>query len=145
MTEEVVLTCIIPLVFLACGIGLLIGGFVSVARTRAFIAKAVETTGEVVELEEEPATEPGEPLTYRPVVSFVLDSKQRVRFKSMVHSNPPAYDVGESVSVLYEPNRPHEARIRSFTSLWLLALILIGLGLIFSVLGAGLLVGFIPL
>lgn len=83
----------------------------------------------------------GDAKTYRPVVTYVLPSGQRVKFKSLVHSNPPAYEVGEKVVVLYETTRPHEARIRSFDSLWLLAVILGGLGMVFSVVGAGLLVG----
>jgi hypothetical protein len=144
MSEQVVLSVVIPAVFLLCGIGLLIGGFVSVGRTRAFLRKAIETSGEVVDLLEEPPYESGESPTYRPVVSYVLPSSRRIRFQSMVHSNPPEYAIGESVAILYEPDRPHEARIRSFTSLWLLGIILVGLGMIFSALGAGLLLGGIP-
>jgi hypothetical protein len=43
--------------------------------------------------------------------------------------------------VLYHPNPPHDARISSFTDLWLLSLILGGLGVLFTALGAGLLLG----
>lgn len=139
MSEEVILSRIIPLVFLLSGIGLLIGATLNFTRTRAFLARAAEAIGEVVALEEEPPTEPGESHTYRPVVSFQIGANQRVRFESMAHSNPPQYKIGASVRVLYNPDRPNEARIRSFTSLWLLPVILGGLGLIFTGLGVGLL------
>ena len=144
MSEELFLSTILPSIFLACGIGLLIGGLIAAARTRAFLQKAIETAGEVIALEEEPAMEAGESCTYRPVVAFLLESQHKVQFKSMVHSNPPAYQVGEKVRVLYEKMRPQEARIKSFTSLWLLAMILVGLGSIFTILGVGLLMGLVP-
>src|SRR5688572_5990495 len=135
MSEDVILGQIIPLVFLISGIGLLIGAALKFTRTRAFLAKAAQAIGEVVALDEEPPTEPGESPTYRPVVSFQIDAHQTVRFESMAHSNPPQYKVGASVRVVYNPDRPNEARILSFTSLWLLPVILGGLGLIFTALG----------
>lgn len=145
MSDEIVLNRFIPLIFLRGGVGLLIGATLNVTRTRAFLAKAAEAIGEVVALEEAPPTDPQELQTYRPVISFQIGPSQRVQFKSMAHSNPPEYQVGASVRVLYDPERPDEARIRSFTSLWLLPVILGSLGLIFTGLGAGLLLGFIPI
>lgn len=100
---------------------------------------------EVVALEKVPPTETGELPTYRPVVSFRVGTAQTIRFQSIAHSNPPEYELGDSVRVLYDPGCPSEARIRSFTSLWLLPIVLGGLGLIFTVLGVVLLLGGIPL
>jgi len=139
MTEEFALTRLIPLVFLLSGIGLLIAAARYVRRTRAFLSRAAEATGEVVALEKEPATGTGDLCTYRPVVSFQSRSGQRTQFAALAHSNPPEYQVGDPVRVLYDPERPQEACIRSFTQLWLLAVLLGGLGLIFTALGAGLL------
>jgi len=144
MSEEIVLTLVIPLIFIVCGVGLLTGAGRYLVRTRAFLAKAKETIGEVVALEKVPPTESSELPTYRPVVSFRVGA-QTIRFQSIAHSNPPEYEPGASVHVLYDPARPGEARIRSFTSLWLLPIVLGGLGLIFTVIGLGLLLGGIPL
>jgi hypothetical protein len=141
MSEALFPSRVLPLIFLVCGIALLIAAARHALRTRAFLNVALEAVGEVVALEEEPAMEPGEPRSYRPVVSFSIGPKGRVRFKSMAHSYPPQYEVGASVRVLYHPNRPHDARIRSFIDLWLLSLILGGLGVVFTALGAGLLLG----
>jgi hypothetical protein len=144
MSDEVFLNRVLPLIFLLIGIGLLVAAARYLTRTRTFLGKSAEAIGEVIALEEEPATEPGDPRTYRPVVSFPIDSTRRVRFKSVAHSNPPEYEVGDSVRVLYDPDRPGDARIRSFTSLWLPLTVLGGLGLIFTALGAGLLLGYVP-
>lgn len=139
MSEAFFLDRVLPLIFLASGLALLIAAARHALRTRAYLGVASETAGEVVALEEEPAMEPGEPRSYRPVVSFSLGPRGRVRFKSMAHSYPSRYRVGDPVRVLYHPDRPHDARIRSFTDLWLLPLILGGLGAVFTTLGAGLL------
>jgi hypothetical protein len=144
MSDETVLSLIIPLGFLVCGIGLLTSAGVYLSRTRVFLAKAKETTGEVVALKEVPPTDTGESPTYRPVVLFQVGPRPPIRFESIAHSNPSQYKIGDSVPVLYDPESPYDARIRSFTSLWLLPLILGGLGLIFTAIGAGLLIWGIP-
>ncbi|MGQ0835150.1 MAG: DUF3592 domain-containing protein [Gammaproteobacteria bacterium] len=143
MSDEVALRYVIPLIFLLSGAGLLTGALVLLVRTRAFLARAAETVGQVVALDEEPLMEAGDPHTYRPIVSFQVAGTP-IRFESMAHSNPPEYEIGASVRVLYDRDRPSEARIRSFVSLWLLPMILGSLGFIFTVVGSGLLLGYIP-
>jgi hypothetical protein len=59
-------------------------------------------------------------------------------------SLPPAYHVGETVNVLYLESDPYDARIESFTSLWLLPMIFGGIGAIFPAVGAGLILGSRP-
>jgi len=144
MSDELFLSRVLPLIFLLVGVGLLTAATRYWIRTRAFLGTAAETVGEVVALEEEPPSEAGDPQTYRPVVSFPIGPSQWVSFASLAHSNPPEYEVGASVRVLYDPARPQDARIRSFTSLWLPLAVLGGLGLIFTALGTGLLLGYIP-
>ncbi|NMG74408.1 DUF3592 domain-containing protein [Aromatoleum diolicum] len=145
MSDEFFLGVVLPVIFLLAGGGLLATAARHGVRTRAFLDQAREAAGEVVALEEEPAMEVGDSRTYRPVVAFAMDSGQQVRFSSMAHSNPPAYELGASVRVLYDPERPHEARIRSFAELWFPLLLLGGLGGIFTALGAAILLGYIPL
>lgn len=145
MSDEMFLGVVLPVIFLLVGIGLLATATRHGLHTRVFLDKAREAAGEVVALEEEPAMEAGDSRTYRPVVSYATGSGQRVRFSSMAHSNPPEYELGASVRVLYDPERPHEARIRSFTELWMPLLLLGGLGGIFTALGAAILLGYIPL
>ncbi|WP_409062537.1 DUF3592 domain-containing protein [Streptomyces sp. SYP-A7185] len=74
------------------------------------------------------------PVAY-PVVEFTsADGKPRT-FESSMGSNPPSYDQGERVDVLYRADSPEDARIDGFVSLWLLPLIFGGIGLI--IIGAG--------
>ncbi|MEU3742327.1 DUF3592 domain-containing protein [Streptomyces sp. NPDC032198] len=69
------------------------------------------------------------PVAY-PVVEFTsADGKPR-SFEGSMGSNPPAYDQGERVDVLYRADSPGDARIDGFVSLWLLPLIFGGIGLV---------------
>jgi hypothetical protein len=76
---------------------------------------------------------------YFPVVEFVaLDGKRRTVPLSE-GSYPPAYEVGDEVTILYEPEHPLDARIKSFGSsalMWILPGItgILGIGFLAAVL-----------
>ncbi|MFF4359504.1 DUF3592 domain-containing protein [Streptomyces sp. NPDC001604] len=57
------------------------------------------------------------------------------QFRGSVGSNPPSYEAGERVEVLYRADSPQDARINGFASLWLLPLIFGGLGLLATGIG----------
>lgn len=81
-----------------------------------------EAMGKVVDFEVSPPTaESGE--TYAPIVSYVVDNKEYT-YSSSNSSDPPAFEIGEAVTVLYNPMQPSEARINTFFELWGLAAIL---------------------
>ncbi len=145
MSDEFFLNYVLPLLFLLIGIVLLVKAASHGNRTRAFLAGARESTGEVIALEEVPPQQPGADQleTYRPVVVFTAEGGRQVRFESMASSNPPRYSVGDKVPVIYDPERPSEARIHSFHDLWFAPALFGGLGLVFAVLGAALLTGMI--
>ncbi len=95
----------------------------------AVIAYRLETTGVVTEgvvtrLEESSSSEGG-CCTYSPVVEFVATNDQTYTFESENASDPPAYDIGERVEVLYDPNDPNTAQINKYSERWLMPIILI--------------------
>lgn len=49
---------------------------------------------------------------YAPVVSFKTRDGNKVTFESSFSSNPPAYEVGEKVTVFYPPDAPEKAIIK---------------------------------
>ncbi|MEU6661944.1 DUF3592 domain-containing protein [Streptomyces sp. NPDC046821] len=74
------------------------------------------------------------PMAY-PVVQFTsADGKLRT-FHSSMGSNPPAYDVGERVEMLYRADSPQDAKISGFFSLWLFPVIFGGIGLLVTGIG----------
>lgn len=80
-------------------------------------------TGEVVRLEESDSSEGG-CCVYSPVIEFDING-QTYSFEGDNASDPPAYEVGEEVSVLYDPADPDTAQINKWSERWLFPLIII--------------------
>jgi hypothetical protein len=73
---------------------------------------------------------------YYPVVMFTANDGKRRSVQLSEGSFPPAYEVGDEVTVLYEPEHPLDARIKSFGSsalMWVLPGITGVLGISFLV------------
>ena len=82
------------------------------------------TTGIVVRLEESDSSEGG-CCVYSPVIEFVANNDQTYSFEGDTASDPPAYEVGEEIPVLYDPTDPDTAQINKWSERWLFPLIII--------------------
>lgn len=127
-------------IFLLIGLILLYLGFAFFLRKRASLQKLTESvTGTVTELFSQRMTgsRGGYYTGTAPIVSFRTQSGEDMQFRSSVFSSPPAYQVGQEVTVIYDPFQPQTAIIRSslFLEFWFVPLILWGLGTIFSLVG----------
>ncbi len=76
---------------------------------------------------------------YYPVVQFVASDGKRRTVQMTEGSSSPAYEVGDEVVVLYEPDHPLDARVKSFGSsagMWILPAITgtVGIGFLVAVL-----------
>lgn len=81
------------------------------------------TTGVVTRLEESSSGDSG-CCVYSPVIEFEANG-QTFSFEGGNASDPPAYDVGEQVPVLYDPADPNTAQINKWTERWLFPIIII--------------------
>lgn len=95
---------------------------------QVFLKKAEITQGIVIQLL---SSRSENSITYHPVIVFVTKTGNKISFASSVSSNPPSYNEGESVEVIYDSDNPNKAEINSFTSLYLGIIILGSLGTIF--------------
>ena len=105
---------------------LFFGAFCLWGAYAATIAYRLETTGIVVPgivigLDESNTDGSS---TYSPVVEFTANG-QTYTFESDNASSPPAYQVGETVNVRYDPADPNTAQIDKLTERWLMPIILI--------------------
>lgn len=96
-------------------------------RTSKFIQTSHKAQGKVVELQE---SRSDNGTVFHPVYTFVDRSGAEQKIYSSMGSYPPAYQVGDAVNVLYDPQNPRSAEIEGFWSLWLVPLIL-------GIIGAG--------
>ena len=125
---------IISWVFPIVGVLLLVGALLLWNHSRQFVASAHTAQGTVVELIE---SRDSDGSTYKPVVRFTAVDGREVTYTESFSGNPPPYEVGETVEVLFNTDKPHKARIKGFMSLWLGSTILGGMGLIFAAIGGG--------
>jgi hypothetical protein len=115
--------------FLAVSLTMLgIAGFL-VWKTSHFLDRAVSAQGTIIALV--PVIRPNQSRTFAARFSFTTPAKQAVTITSKSSSNPPEFEVGESVAVLYLPNNPADARIDSFFQLWGASSIVGGIGTVF--------------
>ncbi|MDP5241313.1 DUF3592 domain-containing protein [Uliginosibacterium sp. 31-16] len=121
-------------IFGGIGVLLLAVAMLWFASTRSFVNGAQHVPGVVVQLE---ISRGDDSDVYYPIIGFQsLDGREHV-FRSSSGSNPPSYDQGEDVEVLYDPANPDKASINGFFALWGVVLIMGSLGLLFFAIGAG--------
>jgi hypothetical protein len=129
---RMVIPMMVGLLFFAIGIFIFISGISSVLKRKKQNAAALSTTGVVIAF----AREMGRGgYLYYPQVEFRLASGQAVRFQSAVGSSRAGFSVGQQVNVLYAAHNPQEAEIDGLTSMWLLPGCMIGMGILFTVIG----------
>lgn len=107
---------------------LFLGGFCLWGAYAGYVSWQLEQNGEtttgIVTRLEESSDGDGGCCVYSPVVEFEANG-QTYSFESDNASYPPAYDVGEQVSVLYDPSDPNAAQINKWTERWLMPVILV--------------------
>jgi len=129
---------IIKYVFTTIGALMLVGTFFAYTSASNFVEQSISTRGVVVEmLRSRPSSSSSNSYMYKPVVQFVDKNGSEIEFMSSTSSNPPSYGVGESVEVLYNPESPNDAKIKSFFSIWGVVTILGVIGVVFFAVGGG--------
>jgi len=83
----------------------------------------VAVVGTVVRLEKSSDSDGG-CCVYSPVIEFAAND-QTYSFESNNASDPPAYNVGEQVPVIFDPADPATAQINKWSERWLMPIILI--------------------
>jgi hypothetical protein len=123
-------------IFLAVGLVLLlIAGFLTY-KTKNFERTALKASGRVVDLVKRHGSSGGNSRTYSPVVIYTDDKGVEHRYTANFSSNPPAYEVGETLTIYYDPWDPDNASIAGWGS-YLGAVIVGGLGLLFGLISLG--------
>jgi len=124
---------IIGIVFGLVGLLLAAIGVFIWMRTRAFMSTAQETKGTVTHMISSSGSEGG--MVYAPVFKFTTIQGQVIEVEEKVYSNPPQFQTGQAVDILYDPEDPNRARVKKWSSLYFVPLLLGGMGMIFGCIG----------
>ena len=135
--EKILLT----LFCLAIGTVFGVVGLLLLVDTLRFLRKAVRTKGRVVGYEEREgpiADGPGSMTYHYPNVEFENRQGQKQCVTMALGSDRKCYTEGSTVPILFNPECPCEAKIKSFSDLWLFPLGFIigglaGVGMVFGI------------
>ena len=122
----------IGLLFFLIGFGVLIGGIFSVFKVRRQFAHSAKATGKVFSFGKISGQHG---FLYCPQVEFQTPNGQTFRFQSETGTQPPAYQVGQQVQVVYQITNPNQAEINSAMALWFAPGCMLLMGLAFTGLG----------
>jgi hypothetical protein len=123
-TPARVLLLLIMWVFLGMGLLFLAGALIWAHFTRQFLRSSITTQGRIVALLPVRSTGRHHYLVYAPVFRFDVPGTHFATVVSHNSSSPPAFEVGQVVTVRYQPGHPEKAVIDSFEQLWLGELVL---------------------
>ncbi len=133
-------------VFLA-GTGLIVISILIGMHVNNFRKNAISVQGTVIALaatKSTPTTSQdrtrSDRYTYSPVVRFITQRGKAIEFSSDTGTKKAAYKKGDTVEVLYLPSSPEKAKINDFLSLWMMPVVIGGIGLIFFALGSGIII-----
>ncbi|QHG14682.1 DUF3592 domain-containing protein [Nostoc sp. ATCC 53789] len=130
------------------GVGSIIAvtGIMIALNTRSFVTSAIPAQGTIIDLVQRSSTDKKgrSSYAYYPVIKFTARSGETTVFESNSGSNPPEFAKGQQVEILYSPEKPNSAMIKSWLSLWFLPVMLTGLGSIFALVGGVVLIKSFP-
>ncbi len=121
------------IIFGGVGLILLAVGAYLYFREAAFLGRAQQATGRVTDLYYSSDSDGGG--SYCPSVEFTTRAGQTVSYDSNVCSDPPAYQVGQQVRILYDPQHPQDAQLTGLWGQYAAVIILFLIGVPFSLIG----------
>jgi hypothetical protein len=106
-------------------------GAVGTFQTVTFVSQSKEAQGTVVGWKDRSikSGNPGEQNSRYPRIQFQTENGQLIVFTSKVGFQGGGYRLKQSIPVLYNPDKPTDAYINSFASLWLFSVGFLGIGL----------------
>lgn len=121
-------------ILLIIGLALLVLGIISFINARRLM-----TTGDLVQatvVENIPSRGNEGGTMYTPLMEYSIDGSVR-SFSPTARANPPAYAIGEKVSLIYDPHNSSDIRIRSYWGVYLGSNILLAVALPMILIGIG--------
>ena len=111
------------------GVFVLAGGIYLTYNTFGLLGRSITTTATVVNLQYSQ-----EGMAY-PVLQFTDKIGTRITVKLSEGRKPPAFTLGDEVSIIYDDDDPSNIRVNSLFGIWLAPIAMIFLGAVFSFVG----------
>jgi len=102
-------------------------------REQAFLGRAQTVTGTVSDFDVSNSEDSN---SYCPVIDFRTRNGESVEYHANVCSAPPAFDIGDKVEVVYDPEDIRHVQMNGFWSKYVGPVVLAAIGLPFFLWGA---------
>ncbi|MEM1161241.1 MAG: DUF3592 domain-containing protein [Pseudomonadota bacterium] len=104
-------------------------GLVLTLETYVFVQDAVQTTGTVLDIHSRRSGPPDDAIVYRPTIRY-LDARGKThRAEARYWSSFYVFDIGDKLSIRYDPKDHQDVRLDNVFILWALPLGLLLIGL----------------
>jgi|GEM_PF-577192 len=133
-TQNIPLSKFINYIFAFTGLLMIGFAFWSYGQSQNLLATGIRTPGVVIDnIQQTTSNKRGASTTMHAKVEFTMPDGQKTQFISTTGTNPPLYNIGQQVEVIYPKDSPAKAEINDAWSLWGLPIGLGVLGTIFLV------------
>lgn len=136
------LPVIVGIIFACIGLIMLAGGIKMLISAKSFIKVAREAQGVVTGFDVNVSTtkdsktnRESASTAYYPKIKFTEAGGREVEFVSKYGSSDPGIIEGDTVSVLYDPEHPSNAKWNTKTAIWFGPIMVFGFGLLISLIG----------
>lgn len=110
----------------AIGVIDLTASFLVYRHTERFVQSAGHAQGTVIKMVKADVRDADGARS--PVYTFQDSAGKQHEIRSSAFRYPPAYQVGDTIPVIYQPDQPEKAKIDSFFEVWLFPLMAAGSG-----------------
>lgn len=121
-------------IVLIIGISLLVLGVKSFVNSRKFISDGNKVEATVIE--NIPSRSNKGSIMYTPLIEYNIKGNTK-NFSPNARANPPAYNIGEKIMLVYQPENAKDVRILSYWGVYLGSNILLAIGLPMLLIGGG--------
>jgi hypothetical protein len=121
-------------ILLITGVILFIASTIVFKKSLALIKAGNKTTATVIDLQRGLENHSSD-LT--PIFKFTTTTGEEITFKGFGASSPPAYDIGETVNIVYDIDKPNNAKVLSYFGAFGLSIILAAIALPMILISAG--------
>lgn len=106
--------------FYPIGLGCIVYSVMVYINTRKFLSDCIRADGKVIDLvrSTDQGTGVNRFVSYAPVFEFTDRNGQSHKVTSDESSSLASFSIGQQVVVLYEPDKPMQARINTFMQIW---------------------------
>ncbi|HEX8397390.1 MAG TPA: DUF3592 domain-containing protein [Pyrinomonadaceae bacterium] len=108
------------IIFSAIGSVFMTGAVMKIIGNIFFLRLSQKAIGTVVYLKTARVRSRRSHNVYLPVIEFEPVANHKIRITATVGSNPPDYQIGDTLTVRFLPKRPGGGKIHSFWEMWFL-------------------------